>query len=1804
VRRAAVEAALGIVADVAVELDSAGLREAVSRAAAEAGAGQEATVRVGADTTPAERPLDALRRQLAEIARSVATASVRADTTEARVRLDVVARQIDDLSRHSASIRTEVQAVGALSTLEELRVSTANLNGRSVNIHANADTALARLELDRLDKAVRDVGNFVNIRPRVDTSSAESEMRHAGSVIDQALSSLPNLFEVLKIPALLSGLQVAAGAIAALGAGAVGLAAGIAPAVGGLAALPALAVAAASGLGAVKLATTGVGDALKAMAKDQDSAAAAGSDASRKAIEAAAAQEAAQDRILTATQSLADARRRSSDAAVTASDAEQRAERDLARAQVDARQAQLDLNRAREDALRQLEDLRTANERDALSEERAILNVAEAHRRQQQTNADPRADALARREAALSVREAEESLAEVQKRRVRDAQDLATAEKKGVDGSDSVVAAQKRVADANQAVLDSQRSLAKAVHDGAESQRAAAQSVANATRELARAQEAQARQGALAADQQTASAKAAQQALANLSPAARSFAEFLLSLRPKLKDLQATAAEGLFPGVEAGVRSLLPLVPIVSDAIGKAAGVVGSFVAQAGALVGSAPFRADLAGIVGHNTTLLSGFGTAALNVLDALRNLSASGAPLADLLASAVVRASVHLRDFIQRARDSGGLARFFDAARESISRVADIAVNLGRIFINLLVAGHEFGAGLLTSIDKATRKLADFTSSVAGQNALKRFFDDAKPVLAETAQIIGAIAKAFVGLAADSNVAAVLHLLGNQLLPVIIQIGTSASKSLTPALIDLFTQFARILRDLSGASSVLPILVEGLANLARVLANLIELVPGGGKVLGTLLLIGTVARAVKLGELVTGMFGFAGSLRAVTAEGGGAVGVVGALSRSLLGIPAKKTVEVAIKQTVTSAAGSAAGGAIGGAAGGVTVRAGIGAALGGIGAAIGETLAGVGASIAAFFASPAFALAAVIAAAVAVAVVAFHFREQIGRFVTQTLPRDVGGPIGRFFSETLPRDLLGPIGRFFSDTLPRALEAGARFLVTGLPRLLGQAVGTAVAALLVLFVEVPIKLVGALVLAAPRLVEAGAQLALSLGSGLESGLTRDVLAPVGRFFAALPGQVLGFVASLPGRLGDLLSSVGAEASRFPGLIGQAFASIPGLVRGIVDFLDSVPAAVGSAFASIPGLVGSALGSLGSVLAPVAAAVGRFVSDLFGLVSQAAGAFAGGFADAFSRVNELTGGFLGDIASSIGRVAVGIVNGAVSIVGTLLGVGRDIIGGLVRGIISRAGDVVSAIKDFVLDRIPGFIKRFFGIASPSTMFAGFGRDLVAGLATGIRSSGDQATAAVRAVAERIQAVPLDRTATVTTAAGAISASLRSLGTLSATPTPTSGSIDTTQISSAAQLALNLQRQITAALSGTSTSVTDAVSGLHASADATTTALRAQADEARRWADAVRANALRAVRDGLVASLDAARPEVTSATSAITSTVAGQTATLATQVATTTGTAFHTVAAQIPARVAALTAPATQVGQSVGAAAGAGVAAGMTGAVAAGISSVAAAPIAAAAVGAGSVIGASLSAGLAQGVDPLPLVPAIGASLASIAAGAPVANTAGFDIGSALGSGFVSGIAQFLPSADGEMKRSIAALAVGGQGQAYAGGLSIGEAIDKGIAVGMFANKDQAAAAAKAIIADTGNIFKNVAEIHSPSALFARTVGLPIAQGIALGLRQGGPALAAQTRQLSTMLTTTANDLRGIGRGFSVGGLGAPPSGFSVAAGPAPSPSETNVTNDNHRSASFEQHFHGLVPSETPSAVNRESRRAWFLMGG
>lgn len=698
--------------------------------------------------------------------------------------------------------RVKVKIAVDADTAEATRKIDEAAKDRKATIKADADTAKAKTEGERARREID--GKRASIKVDADTSKAMAK----ANKLDLAFGQIVG--KASAFDALGGAIAGVVGSVIDLGGGLLAMAANGAQAIGVLAALPGAVGGIIQFAGVAMAGFSGVGNAVKAMTKAEQTATTVSSSS-------ATARAAAAKRIQSAQQSLADAQERADRAAVdgaeqvrsaqegvskareeaatrvaSAARQVQDSERSLAAAQQDAKVAQQGLNAAREEAAQRLQDLNDQLKDSAFNEEEAAIAVERAKRRLDEINKNPYADPLDRREADLNYREALQRQAEIRKSNQRLSKEVDAANKAGVEGSTEVLAAKDKIQAANTKVADAERQLALDRADYTKAQRDGARQIADAQRAVAKAQMDAARSNADAAKavsraqasladamrstasegtKAATSARALDIAMQNLSPAGQRFARFLKDqVQPALKGVRFEIQDALLPSVQAGLSEVLTMVPEITHVGVTTAKTMGSLVKSLADMVTSPAWRKDFVTIGDRNAEVVGKLGASGLDLLDVVRNIVAVAyerGGMLDVFTDWVNRSTKAIRATVDLKRKNGDLSA-------SLKRDTDVLRQWGRIWHNIFDAfrtiahdSRDAGQDLTDSLEKSTEKFDKWTKD--NQDKITAWFDTVKETTKATGDLIVTVAQAFGKLSGDKSNSDFVKGLNDKLVPAL---------------------------------------------------------------------------------------------------------------------------------------------------------------------------------------------------------------------------------------------------------------------------------------------------------------------------------------------------------------------------------------------------------------------------------------------------------------------------------------------------------------------------------------------------------------------------------------------------------------------------------------------------------------------------------------------------------------------------------------------------------------------------------------------------------------------------------------------------------------------------------------------------------------------------------------------------------------------------------------------------------------------------------------------------------------------------
>ena len=509
----------------------------------------------------------------------------------------------------------------------------------------------------------------------------------------------------------------------------------------------------------------------------------------------------------------------------TAARSLENAEKSAARAKKELADAQKNLNESYKEGAKQLRDIQYAAEDAALQEERAALNLADARDALLKAKAENPPDSRAVQEAELAYKEADLAYREARSRNKDTQEEAADAMKKGVKGTQAVTSAQERLIRAQEAVAESNQRVADA-------QRALADAQKNANTAIAG--------GAAAVSQY-------QQALKKFGPNGQQFIKTVVGMRTKFTELKKAAGEGFFDDLTDSLNTFAngPAFTILKRRLGDTSAVLGGVIARFSDMLFSGKNLASLDRIFDSNLIVIQNFGRGATALGQSLISIVDAARPLTQEFSGWAAKLTEGWAATLKADNASGKLTEKFKAA-------AVVAKQLGRIFKNVfdairdtMGAAQSGGATMLDDLEEATKKWSDWTSSVKGENQLKKYFEDVAPGFKSIMEGFNSIVKELAKLGGDRNLTeglgAGLQEISTWIAPV-----ASAVSRVMPDLVEMLKSVGSIFKALQ-ASPALDYFAKTLRIVAGVLERLINN-PIGLFFITTLGAIMGVVRALRL--------------------------------------------------------------------------------------------------------------------------------------------------------------------------------------------------------------------------------------------------------------------------------------------------------------------------------------------------------------------------------------------------------------------------------------------------------------------------------------------------------------------------------------------------------------------------------------------------------------------------------------------------------------------------------------------------------------------------------------------------------------------------------------------------------------------------------------------------------------------------------------------------------------------------------------------------------------------------------------------
>ena len=300
----------------------------------------------------------------------------------------------------------------------------------------------------------------------------------------------------------------------------------------------------------------------------------------------------------------------------------------------------------------------------------------------------------------------------------------------------------------------------------------------------------------------------------------------------------------------------------------------------------------------------------------------------------------------------------------------------------------------------------------------------------------------------------------------------------------------------------------------------------------------------------------------------------------------------------------------------------------------------------------------------------------------------------------------LVTDIVQVLIDNIPLLIDAALQ-LVTGLAEGIINAIPVLVAALPQLITS----LIDGLLSAIPLIIQAGIDLLTALITALPEIITTIV--------EAIPQIIEGIITALTENIPLIIQAgidlLTALITALPEIITTIVEAIPQIIEGIITALtENIPLIIQAGIDLLVALIQALPQIITTIVQAIPQIISGIVNALIGNIDQIIMAGVQLFVALIQNLPTI----IVEIVKAVPQIVSGIVQAFASLGGEMINAGANLLHGLWEGISGAASWLWEKVSGWASSLVSG-IKDFFGIHSPSTVFAEIGGNMADGVGVG-----------------------------------------------------------------------------------------------------------------------------------------------------------------------------------------------------------------------------------------------------------------------------------------------------------------------------------------------------------------------------------------------------------------------------------------------------------------------------------------------------
>jgi hypothetical protein len=372
-----------------------------------------------------------------------------------------------------------------------------------------------------------------------------------------------------------------------------------------------------------------------------------------------------------------------------------------------------------------------------------------------------------------------------------------------------------------------------------------------------------------------------------LTPEAKSFIQTLKQYKPVMQDLRQSAQRGLFPGLETAIRRLNAAVPVTQQLLTGMGRRLGSLAAGAAGQFTGRRFLRDFQMIGDQGMHVVTQLGRGLLNLVQVVRNFMVAGLPFTHWLTDTIYGFTAWAKQASVVGRETGSLTQRFQRTQQALTVLGHVTRNIFQLMHGVMQAATDTSGSLWDSIDRVTKRWADWANSTRGQGDMRRYFESIRAPLHEIVGFIGDLTKGLAHMAGGSGFTRAMQSL-RAAIPSLASGLSTLANTFGPAMFEALSQTLQLVSTLvggAGGQGPLMIMLSAFNNVLRAVNSLTRRIPGLGMALSAAVtIVGLSALVARIRQLASSWFQVASGARAAAvaqgeaAAAGGAAGVTGA--------------------------------------------------------------------------------------------------------------------------------------------------------------------------------------------------------------------------------------------------------------------------------------------------------------------------------------------------------------------------------------------------------------------------------------------------------------------------------------------------------------------------------------------------------------------------------------------------------------------------------------------------------------------------------------------------------------------------------------------------------------------------------------------------------------------------------------------------------------------------------------------------------------------------------------------------------------